>query len=113
MYELKYKKNEVLSKLKENFNLKLNGKNELIAENKQTFQTISPKSFLEKELKDYINTQNTGGGATPPPNHVTLTIPDNISRSEKALLIESHLLTKYKSKLDSGYAEEFIQLLNK
>lgn len=113
-YELQARKNETTSKLKENFNLKFNDNGDLIAENKQTFQTKTVSDFLNEELKDLLPKQQQGGGAKPPQNYAGgLIFTKEMNNSQKEEMIHSYLVaTKgYKSKIDNGYAADFLKAM--
>ena len=88
-----------------------NGK--LVAENNENYTKTVIDNLLKEKLKDITDTKVTGGGAKSPEKNTALVIPDGITIAEKTQLVESHLLTKFKHKAESGYAEAFRELMYK
>lgn len=108
-YRIKYKKDEAIAKLKSEYNLIVNERGELIGESKTDYSKIILEDFFKKELKDLFPKVQTGGGANP--NNAKLNFTSDLGKNIQ--LIESHLLaTKFKTKADKGFAEEFQKMLN-
>lgn len=108
-YRIKGKKEEATKKLYSEYNLITNENSELVAQKKDTLQIIKLDDFFKTELKDLLPKTQSGGGANPPSGTKLNYTSDSKTNAE---LIESHLLaTKYKSKIEKGFSEDFNKMM--
>jgi len=92
-YKSIVRKNEFFQDLKENFDLKINEKGELIAEDKKTFVSKAFKTLAEEKLSDVLAVGNKQSfdPKNPQTKETSLIIPEGAKLQDAANLIISHI----------------------
>lgn len=111
-WEVEGLRKQAIKEIKEDFNFKFTNENEIVLENKETFSTSAKLDELLKEKMQNVlpKEQQYHESGKPPINNKTLNFTSDMKQN--AELIESHLLaTKFKSRIDKGYSQEFEKLM--